>query len=579
MKTFGSIEDIYKTLEEKGEEYFIEKGAKKRMVKLLREGKEDAEFSKILATIRRDAPIRFKLPSSSWLGNVDVEKVIQFFQKYEFHSLPQRFLKTLEKQGLHTERDEVVRERVDEVDARELSLMLHLIDSDYIEPSIDEVFDYTGTTTEREARDKLLEELKSMPKVYDLYRLLEKPLIPIVKKMEENGILVDRDFFEKLSQEYSRELKNLEEKIFSLVGEEFNINSPKQVSEILFEKLKLSTKGIKKSKTGAYSTKIDNLEKLRDESEVVPLIIEYRELQKLLSTYIEVIPTMIGSDGRLHAEFLQNGTATGRFSSRNPNLQNIPTRTELGRKIREGFIAPEGKMLVSFDYSQIELRILAILSGDEELKRIFQEGKDIHTAVAARIAGVSEDEVDREMRRKAKIVNFGILYGMGINSLKKEMESTKEEAQKFYQGFFREFPKATQFLEETKRFAHEHGYTETLFGRRRQFKNINAKLPFIRAMAERMALNAPIQGTAADIIKSAMLSLDGELEKNFPNTKLLLQIHDELIYEVPDDEKDAFIEKGKKDMEDILEKSYIHYKTDVPLLVHASSGKHWGELK
>jgi DNA polymerase-1 len=276
-------------------------------------------------------------------------------------------------------------------------------------------------------------------------------------------------------------------------------------------------------------------------------------------------------------------------------LQNIPTRTDLGRKIREGFIAEKGKKLVSFDYSQIELRVLAILSRDDGLIQIFKDGKDIHTAVASRIAGVDETKVDREMRRKAKVVNFGILYGMGINSLKKEMESTREEAQMFYNGFFEQFPEATAFLEATKEFARKHGYTETLFGRRRQFRSINAKLPFIRAMAERMALNAPIQGTAADIIKLSMVQVAEKLEKDFPTAKLLLQIHDEFVYEIDENKIDDFSEKVVKIMEGVLSPENIKMFSgaqvsadetrnfvegvEVPLVVHFSTGSHWGELK
>ena len=474
VSTFGTIEEIYRLLDEKGEEYFLSKGATKRMVKLLKEGKDDAEFSKILATIRRDAPIEFHLPSSLWFDRVRVEEVIQFFQKYEFRSLPQRFLKTLEKLGVeHSSQQEERKGEEEEVSPRllrELSTMLHLIDSDYIEPGRDDILDYTGERTLSSARGKLEAELKALPKVEQLFLNVEKPLIPIVEEMERTGISVNVPFLNELSKRYHKELKKLEEHIFEKAGGEFNIKSPKQLSEVLFEKMNLPTKGIKKSKSGSYSTNIDNLKKLEDENDIIPLIIEYRELQKLLSTYIDVLPEMVKEDGRIHAEFLQNGTSTGRFSSRNPNLQNIPTRTELGRAIREAFIALKGKQLVSFDYSQIELRILALLSGDDGLKEVFRRGGDIHRAVAARIAGISEEEVDREMRRKAKVVNFGILYGMGIRSLEKEMGTTKQEAQMFYEGFFTQFPKAGEFLEATKRFAHEHGYTETLFGRRRQFR-------------------------------------------------------------------------------------------------------------
>ncbi len=603
VQTFGPIEEIYRLLEHEGEEYFIAMGFSKRVVKLLREGRDDAEFSKILATIRRDAPIEFKLPSEPWFERVDVEAVIRFFEKYEFRSLPQRFLSLIERFGRELPRresdegqreGEEKREEVIEDDPkllREASVILHLLDSDFIQPTKDDILNETGAKTLREAYEILLARLSEIPKLAGLFQYIERPLIPIVEEMERNGIRIDLPFFEKLAQEYQEKLHEIEERIFEMTGERFNLRSPKQLSEVLFEKMKLPTKGIKKSKSGAYSTSIDTLEKLRDVNEVIPLIIEYRELEKLLSTYIEVIPKLVGPDGRIHAEFLQNGTATGRFASRNPNLQNIPTRTELGRRIREGFIADEGNVLVSFDYSQIELRVLALLSGDEALIEIFREGKDIHRSVAARIAGVPEEKVDREMRRKAKVVNFGILYGMGIRSLQKEMGTTREEAERFYHGFFTHFPRAAAFLEETKAFAHAHGYTETLFGRRRQFRSINSPLPYIRAMAERMALNAPIQGTAADLIKLAMVRIHDEIKKKHPKAKEILQIHDEIIYELPEGEADDFSNEAKELMESLLTEQslkpfaesgnpeILSYANRVPLLVHSSSGKHWGELK
>jgi len=304
-------------------------------------------------------------------------------------------------------------------------------------------------------------------------------------------------------------------------------------------------------------------------------------LDKLVGTYIDVLPDMVSEDGRLHATFVQNGTTTGRFSSKNPNMQNIPTRTDLGRKIREGFIAEEGWKLVSFDYSQVELRCLAILSGDEKLISIFNEGRDIHAAVASLIGGVPEDKVDRDMRRKAKIVNFGILYGMGVNSLRKQMNTDRAEAQAFHDGFFEQFPEATAFLEKTKEYARAHGHTTTLFGRRRQFSNINSKLPFIRAMAERMALNAPIQGTSADMIKLAMIHVNEWLTASTHNkdARLILQIHDEIIFEVKEHFVDEFEKQVVTLMHDVLNNSYLKYDSPVPLLVHSSIGNHWGELK
>lgn len=589
ISNFGTMEKVYEVLE-KDEQKLLDIGLTKRMVGLVRDGKEEAEFSRVLATIRTDAPIEFKLPEKDWHTSVDVESALELFQKYELRALPKRLFKTLNinknSNGDLLAEEFVSKEEkinnVEDVDRDKLKLTaiaLSLVDSDYSGASLEDIFEYTGKSSFLSASKHIYDELELLEKSFDLYKNIEKPLLSVVEQMQNNGVLIDVGFFEKLSKNYHLELSKIEKKIFEFAGSEFNIKSPKQLSEILFEKMELPTKSIKKSKTGTYSTNIKTLEKLKEEHDIIQQIIEYRELQKLLSTYIDVIPKDVSIDGRLHAEFLQNGTSTGRFSSRNPNLQNIPTRTELGRKIREGFISEKGKTLVSIDYSQIELRILAILSGDEELINIFKEGRDIHSSVAAQIGGVEEKDVDRELRRKAKIVNFGILYGMGINSLKKEMGVDREEAQKFYNGFFEHFPRATAFLENTKQYARDNGYTETLFGRRRQFRSINAKLPFIRAMAERMALNAPIQGTAADIIKLAMVHADKKLVKDFPSTKLILQIHDEIIYEVDENKAKEFSEKVTSIMENILKDSYLNYETEVPLFVHNSIGKHWGELK
>ncbi len=579
IEKFETIERLYASLE-KGDEELLSAGLTKRMVSLIQSGKEEAEFSKVIATIRHDAPITFELPKKSWKDAVNISKALEIFEQYELRTLPNRLHDSL---GLsHLIKPETAEEEMlDESTIHESAVKLWLIDSDVTNATLDEIKGFTKEKKGATAFQKLNETLQKDRKVSLVYTHIEKPLIPVIDEMQKNGILVDQNFFIQLSKQYHTELDILAKKIHTIVGSEFNIKSPKQLSKALFEDLGLPTKGIKKSKTGSYSTNAKTLEKLEGEHEVIHYISEYRELDKLLSTYIDNIPDMVGDDKRLHAEFIQNGTVTGRFSSRNPNMQNIPTRTELGRKIREGFVAEKNTQLVSLDYSQIELRCLAILSGDEALIKIFNEGQDIHAAVASLIGGVPVAEVDREMRRKAKIVNFGILYGMGINSLKKEMDTDRAEAQKFYDGFFLQFPKATAYLEATKEHARVHGYTETLFGRKRQFKNINSKLPFIRAMAQRMALNAPIQGTSADMIKLAMIQIDTWLTEEHKKikAKLILQIHDEIIYEVDDNFVDIFSNNAISIMENTLKESYLHYDSPIPLIVHSSHGKHWGELK
>ncbi|MEK7175370.1 MAG: DNA polymerase, partial [Patescibacteria group bacterium] len=370
-------------------------------------------------------------------------------------------------------------------------------------------------------------------------------------------------------------------KIYQITGEEFNINSPKQLGEILFEKMGIKS-GKKRKPSGSFSTRVEILEELEEENPIIREILAYRELQKLLSTYIDVIPKMVGSDKRLHAKFLQNGTTTGRFSSQNPNLQNLPVKTELGLKIRNGFIAPRGYKLATFDYSQIELRVAAILSGDQKMIKIFQEKKDIHTSVASFVFNVPLEKVDKEMRRQAKVINFGIIYGMGISSLRKNLGGSREDAQKFYNNYFEQFSGVHDYLESVKNFARKNLYTETLFGRRRNFLNINSRIPFLKNMAERTATNAPIQGTAtADIIKLAIRYTEEDLQKNnlLDRVHLILQIHDELVYEI---EESVLLEAQKiikNAMEGVLQRSYLNYKTEVPLEIHFASGNNLGELK
>ncbi|MBY0376531.1 DNA polymerase I, partial [Patescibacteria group bacterium] len=351
----------------------------------------------------------------------------------------------------------------------------------------------------------------------------------------------------------------------------------------LFTKLGIKPPGktAKKNASGGFSTKVSVLEELEEENLIIKEIMAYRELQKLVSTYVDVIPKMVAGDGRLHSNFIQNGTTTGRFASLDPNLQNLPIKTELGRRIRDGFVAARGSKLVAFDYSQIELRVAAMLSGDKAMTQIFSERKDIHNGVASRVFGVDIDKVDAEMRRKAKVINFGIIYGMGVTALRKNLGGTREEAQKFYDNYFTQFSGVRDYLEEVKNLAIKNGFTETLFGRRRYFSNINSKIPFLKNMAERTATNAPIQGTAADIIKLAIRYANEDLAKAglLDRVHLALQIHDELVYEVDGSILDKAEEIIKGAMEGLLARSYIKYKTSIPLLVNYGIGDNLGEVK
>ncbi|MDQ5901436.1 MAG: polymerase [Patescibacteria group bacterium] len=581
LVTFGTIEDIYKKLK-KDKDSFKKAGITDRIIKLLEEGEEEALFSKTLATIMRDVPVKFSLPEKAWRENVEFENVEKVCQKYEFKSLPGRFKKeVLGEVEIKKEESDIKKEQnIKDEDVKKVAIAMWLIDSEKTNASLEDILSFAKTNNFEEAKKVIWKEVKKRD-LEKVYEEIEAPIIPIVQKMHERGVLLDKKYLENLSKEYHKMLDVLEKDIYALAKEEFNIKSPKQLSEILFTKMLLPTKGIKKSASGGYSTDIGTLEKLEDEHAIIKKIIDYRELQKLLSTYIDVLPELVKEDGRLHAEFLQHGTSTGRFSSNNPNLQNIPTKSDLGRAIRNAFLAEKGYKLISFDYSQIELRIAAMFSGDEYMIKAFNEGKDIHSAVAMKVFDVKEDGVTSDMRRVAKVINFGILYGMGVLALKKNIGTSKEEAQKFYDEYFEQFKSIKDYLDDTKNFVRKFGYTETLFKRRRYFPGINSSLPFMRAMAERMAINAPIQGTSADIIKIAMRLVDEKIKEEglSDNVFPILQIHDELIYEVKKDIAEKVAEMVKEVMEHVLENSFIKYKPEVPLSVNYVIGDNWGELK
>lgn len=586
---YGSIEKMYKNLR-KDDQKIKKLGITDRVLGLLKEGEEEAIFSKTLATIRRDAPISFEIPKTKWKEEVKKEEVVDFFREMDFRSLQGRFSNLFDDEyksnkDKKTEEKEIVSSELDseenQLKISKAKIAFWLLNSEKTNPDIDEVANYKGSKNIKEAVIKLEKDIEKENLNY-IYKNIEIPIISIIKEMEDTGILMDKNYLRKLSEEYHEDLNRLENEIWQLVGGEFNINSPKQLSEIIFGKLNLSIKGIKKSAGGALSTRESELEKLRDLHPVIDKVLEYRELQKLLSTYIDTIPDLIQKDGRLHATFIQTGTTTGRFSSNNPNLQNIPIKTEKGKKIRNAFIAPEGKLLASFDYSQIELRVAALLSQDEYFIKVFKEGKDIHLAVAMKVFGVSENEVTNDMRRRAKVINFGILYGMGVNALRQNLGTDRKEAQTFYDNYFAEFPTIAAYLESIKDFAKKNGYTETLFGRKRYFPGIKSPLPYIRAMAERMAINAPIQGTAtADIIKIGMKRVDEELTKaNLKkDVKLILQVHDELIYEIEEDKINQATEIIKNTLKNVIPREFLNNLDPVLLEVSCDVGKNWGGLK
>ena len=421
---------------------------------------------------------------------------------------------------------------------------------------------------------QLKEELQTQVAEH-LFKTMEMPLIPILAQMEETGILLDKAFFKRFSKELGERLTEIEKQIYAAVGYEFNLNSTQQLSEALFEKLGLEPPDrTKKTSSGHYSTAAGVLEGMAGQHPVLDLVLEYRELEKLRSTYVDSLPSQINPEtGRVHTSLNQTGTVTGRIASSDPNLQNIPTRTKTGQRVRNGFIAREGWQLLAVDYSQIELRIVAHMAQDQAMLAAFRAGQDIHATTAAAVHGIPLSEVTPEMRRHAKAINFGLIYGMSAYGLTNATDLTLAEAENFIKTYFEKFPGVEKFLDGIKKAAAEKGYVETLLGRRRYFPNLKKGAGYnVRQREEREAINAPIQGTAADIIKLAMLKLPSEVEKAGLQAKMLLQVHDELMFEVPDAELKQTTVLVQKVMENA-------YHLDIPLSTEAKAGRSWGEME
>lgn len=658
ISTFNTIDEMYALYDTDPALFSSKLKAAKitdRIISLLEKGRDEAMFSKALATIRRDAPIDFTFEHAKWTPHMD--RVETLFKELEFRSLVSKVRQVLstgsktetgagqsaggdnfsgmdelaqtEAEYNGTKKDDMLSAEemtnvyadADDVLKEKLKLATWVLDSNKTNATLQDVYLATEETDAKKSFETLNAKIKEGNLQFVLDDI-EIPLIPIAKDMTTHGVLLDVQYLKTLGETYHTELDKLEKEIHTLAGSEFNVASPKQLGEILYDVLGLggagSGKRIKKTAGGAKSTKESELEKLRDAHPIVGKILEYRELAKLLGTYIDVFPTLVDGENRLHAGFSQTGTTTGRMSSQDPNLQNIPTKTELGKKVRNAFVAAKGKKLVAIDYSQIELRIAAILSSDKNLVEIFKNGTDVHTGVAARVFKVDEKDVTKDMRRKAKVINFGILYGMGVNALRTNLTNgnevaSREDAQNFYSEYFNTFTGIATYLEDVKRSAANFGYTKTLFGRRRYFEGIKSKLPFIKAAAERMAINAPIQGTEADIIKIAMRDVYNQITSKPENeTVLLMQIHDEVIFEIAEDKAESVSEKIKAIMEDSLRIAFAKYKEsglwdinamdvtlganskdiqelkkkeieenlkDVPIVVSVAIGDNWGEMK
>ncbi len=417
-----------------------------------------------------------------------------------------------------------------------------------------------------QAKDRIFQELKDTEQ-WELYRDVEEPLVPVLYRMEKAGILVDKEALLSYGEELKKNIAMLQEEIYSMAGEEFNINSPQQLGGILFEKMQIP--GGKKTKTG-YSTAVDVLEKLQEDYPIVGKILEYRTYSKLNSTYAEGLSNYVGEDQRIHGSFQQMVTATGRLSSTEPNLQNIPIRTEMGRVFRSVFIPKEGSVFLDADYSQVELRLLASLSKDEKLIEAYRKDADIHRVTASEVFHVPLEEVTPELRRNAKAVNFGIVYGISAFGLSEGLSISRQEAKEYIERYFTSYPKVKEYLDGEVAFAREHSFVKTLFGRRRPLPEIHASNFMRRSFSERVAMNAPIQGTAADIIKKAMVIVDQKLSEKNCQSRIVLQIHDELLLEVVKEELET--------VKNILVSAMEHVVSlPVPLIVEATVGNNWDE--
>lgn len=415
--------------------------------------------------------------------------------------------------------------------------------------------------------EQQIKELAAMPKMHKLAHNIEWPVIPVLARMEYKGIKLDTKYLDVFSVEINDQISDLEQQIYGFADQEFNISSPGQLADILFNKLQLPTNGIKKGKT-AFSTAASELDKLRGQHPIIDLITQYREVTKLKNTYIDTLPKMVDKNSRLHTTFALTIAQTGRLSSNDPNLQNIPVRTELGKRIREAFIAEEGNVLVSADYSQFELRLAAFLADDKEMIDMFNRDTDIHTATAAQVYGREPEDVTKNMRRDAKVINFGILYGMSPHGLSVATGMTREQAQTFIDKYFELRQPLLGYLDSLKEKARQDGYVETLFGRRRPMPDIKSSNFVVRMAAERAAMNMPIQGTEADLMKMAMIEVDKKLDDD---CKQLLQIHDSILVECPQHKAKEVAQLLKDTMENI-------YKLPVKLTVDTTIGKTWGDL-
>jgi len=542
IKQFGTIDVLYKELSSGSPRV---KKLSEKIREKLENNKETAFFSKELVTIKRDVELDFDIKKGRW-GSFDEGKIKELLREYEFYSLlnkiPFAFSKDRGGEEEHTKQQTGAKEK-------------------------------EGGKTQDTKTLEYLKDLRASntisQKIYDI----EVALTPVLKGMEQAGIRIDQKQFTRILDQITKKIVGLETEIIALAGTPFNINSPQQVSEILFQKLKLSSKGLKKTPGGVISTAADELSKLRGQHRIVDNLLEYRELAKLKTTYVDSLPKLVNSKtGRIHTTFHQLGTATGRISSSDPNLQNIPIRGEWGKKIRRAFIPEEGFIFLSADYSQMELRVAAAIAHDKKMLQFFREGKDVHRMTASQVFSVKEEEVTEEMRALAKTLNFGVLYGMGIRGFQEAAHVSAKEAKEFIQEYAQKFSGITRYVQHTKESVQEKGYAETRLGRKRYIPEIHSLDPRLKRTGERIAINLPIQGLAADIMKIAMVSVSQVLKKTKKDARLILQVHDELLFEIKPHIISSFVPPIRKAME-------TAYTLEVPLRVDIKKGPNWADLE
>ena len=567
LQRFGDIDTLLQHTDQL-------KGAQQKNIQ---EQAENIRFSRFLATIRTDVPITLDAEALI-VKQPDAETLTALYQQLEFNSLLKKLTtadtenkpaatparrntkpaeQTLDLFGENNENNASNKDNGENVPSVEGAIASYLLNPEMAyNPHI--------------PLNTLLNNLQADPALWRLYNEVELPLVPVLREMEQAGVRIDVAKLQEAERLLTYELQQLEKEIYFLAGTPFNINSPKQVGDILFDTLQIDPKA-KKSARGQYSTSEEVLQNLKEKHPIVAQILDYRELKKLISTYISALPTYINpATGKIHTTYNQTVTATGRLSSSNPNLQNLPIRSERGRFIREAVIPDEGCLFLSADYSQIELRLLAHFSQDEHLLSAFREGQDIHSATAAKIFHCPIEQVTKDQRRRAKTANFGIIYGISAFGLAQQLDCPRTEAKQLIDDYFAAFPQVQTYIERQKEFARQHGYSVTLFGRKRYLPDIQSHNATVRAFAERNAVNAPIQGTAADIIKMAMVNIHRLLQEEHLQTQMIMQVHDELNFNVPEQEVEQVRQLVVSEMEHVVSLS-------VPLVADCGVGNNWLE--